>query len=376
MTEAGTPVETSSRRGRSRPRTPVRSPASLPIRPQQTFALRRGVWQWSSVALGALALLALPHLMSTFWLHVTNLTLLAVVGAVALNLITGNARLVSLGHAAFLGVGGFTAGLLVQFYALPFPLVLVAAIVAGGLLGLIVGIPSLRLRVLYVAVTTLALHFGVITGLNVVQSVVLGSDGMVLPPPEIGPLVIDTPLSWYYLLLAVAALSVLIALNLLRSFVGRRWVAVAEHDIASAALGVRVIGAKLSVFVVTSAMTSFAGALAGYYLTTVSFETYSLDLAITCLAMVIVGGIASVLGSVLGAILITFLPYVLDRLLEVFGLGVSLTAMAGLHEVLYGGLIVAFLLFEPRGLAEVWRRLRTAGADWPFRYRAAQRGTR
>ena len=372
MTELDMPVGTPTRRAR----TPVRSPASLPVRRQHTFALRRGIWQWSVVVLGALVLLALPYLISTFWLHVTNLALLAVVGAVALNLITGNARLVSLGHAAFLGVGGFTAGLLAQFYAPPFLLVLLAAAVAGGLLGLVVGIPSLRLRVLYVAVTTLALHFGVITLLNVVQSVVLDSDGMVLPPPDIGPLVIDTPTSWYYLLLVVAALAVLIALNLLRSFVGRRWIAVAEHDVASAALGVRVIGAKLSVFVVTSAMTSCAGALAGYYLTTVSFETYSLDLAITYLAMIIVGGIASVLGSVLGAVLITFLPYVLDKLLDVFGLGVSLTALAGLHEVLYGGLIVVFLLFEPRGLAEVWRRLRTAGADWPFRYRAVQRGAK
>ncbi len=351
-------------------------PSSLPHGVAWTFALRRGRAQWATFAVGASALLALPAALPAFWLHLANLCLIAVVGAVALNLLTGSARLVSLGQAAFLGVGAFTVGLLNRVYELPFPLALVAAAVAGGLVGLIVAIPSLRLRVLYVAVTTLALHFAVTTFFAFVQAVFLDSSGMILPIARIGPLQLTGQVPWYYFLLLVSAAVVLGALNVLRSFIGRQWVAVGEHDVAAEALGVSVTRAKLSVFVTSSAVVAFAGALSAYYVGTVSFETYNLGLAITYLAMIIVGGAGRVLGAVLGAVLITLLPYLLDQLFLGLGLQIRASALAGVQEAVFGALIVGFLLFEPRGLAEVWRRVKTAAADWPFRYRAAMRSAR
>ena len=354
----------------------ARTPSSLPLGTARTFALRRGRAQWTVCVAGTAALLALPLALPTFWLHLANLSLIAVVGAVALNLLTGNARLVSLGQAAFLGIGAFSAGLITRAAEIPFPLVLIAATAAGAVVGLMVAIPSLKLRVLYVAVTTLALHFAVATILVLIQAVVLDSSGMTLPTPWIGPFELNSPLKWYYALFAIAALVVLGALNLLRSYIGRRWVAVGEHDVAAAALGVSVVRAKLSVFVVSSAVVALAGALMAYYIGTVSFESFNLNLAIAYLAMIIVGGVGRVLGSVLGAVLITLLPYTLDQVFDGLGLGVRASTLAGIQEVMYGALIVGFLLFEPRGLAEIWRRLRTAAADWPFRYRAVQRGHR
>jgi branched-chain amino acid transport system permease protein len=354
----------------------ARTPSSLPLGTARTFALRRGRAQWTVCFGGVAALLMLPLALSPYWLHLANLALIAVVGAVALNLLTGNARLVSLGQAAFLGIGGFTAGLLVRAGEVPFPLVLAAAAAMGGLVGLVVAIPSLKLRVLYVAVTTLALHFAVATILVMIQAVVLDSSGMTLPIPALGPLALDSPVKWYYVLFAIAAAVVLGALNLLRSYVGRRWVAVGEHDVAAAALGVSVVRAKLSVFVVSSAVVAFAGALMAYYIGAVSFEAYNLNLAIAYLAMIIVGGMGRVLGSVLGAVLITLLPYLLDQAFAGLGLGVRASTLAGIQELMYGALIVGFLLYEPRGLAEIWRRVRAAAADWPFRYRAVQRGRR
>ena len=353
-----------------------RIPSSLPISMDRTFALRRGRAQWLTLALGSLALLALPYALSVFWIHLANGCLIAVMGAVALNILTGNARLVSLGQAAFLGIGAFAAGLLQRAYNVPFPVALAAAAAAGGLVGLIIALLSLRLRVLYVAVTTLVLHFAVITIFSFVQAVFLDSSGIILPPPSLGLMELQTPIQWYYFLLVVATLIVLGALNLLRSFIGRRWIAVGEHDVAAEALGISVKRAKLSVFALTSAVVAFTGALSAYYVGTVSFESYHFGLAIAYLAMIIVGGIGSVLGSVLGAVFITLLPYVLDQVFVLLDLRIRANVLAGIHQIAFGSLIVAFLLFEPRGLAEIWRRICSAAADWPFRYRSVDRSAR
>ncbi len=354
-------------------RRSARVPSSLPVRRIDTFALRRGWFQWGWFLIGISLLLVVPTLVTTFWLHILNISLIAVVGAIGLNLLTGNARLVSLGQAAFLGAGGFTAGLLNVSHEPPFLLVLLLSIVIGSVLGFIVAIPSLRLRVLYVAVTTLALHFAVSLSLNMIQAYVLDSSGMVLPIPEIFGFQLDNPVRWYYLLLLICTGTILAALNLLRSFVGRRWIAVGDHDLVAEALGISIVRAKISAFVVTSGIVSFAGALQGYYIGTVTFEYYNLGLAITFLAMIIVGGIGRVLGSVCGAVFITMLPYFLEKMMHVLGIGVEGSTLSGLHEVVYGALIIGFLLFEPRGIAEIWHRLKTAALDWPFRYRTVQR---
>ena len=357
------------------PRAP-RIPASLPISAGRTFALRRGRAQWSSVFVGILALLALPVVLPPFWVHLVNGCLIAVIGAVALNLLTGNARLVSLGQAAFLGIGAFAAGLVQRAYNVPFPMALGCAALAGGLVGYVVAQLSLRLRALYVAVTTLVLHFAVVTLFSFVQAVFLDSSGILLPLPSLGVLELRTPTQWYYLLLAITALVVLGALNLLRSFIGRRWIAVGEHDVAAEALGVSIRQAKVSAFTITSAVTAFAGALSAYYVGTVSFESYTFGLAIAYLAMIIVGGIGSVLGSVLGAVLIMLLPYLLDQMSVIADLKFRPNILAGIHQIVFGTLIVAFLLFEPRGLAEIWRRVRVAVSNWPFQYRSVSRTAR
>jgi len=351
----------------------TRVPSSLPVRRIHTFALRRGWFQWCWLLIGISILLLLPVIVTTFWLHILNMALIAVIGAIGLNLLTGNARLVSLGQAAFLGAGGFAAGLMTVNYEPPFLIVLLLATIIGAVLGFIVGIPSLRLRVLYVAVTTLALHFTVSLSLNLIQAYVLDSSGMVLPIPTIFGFELSSPLRWYYTLLVISSGIVIAALNLLRSFMGRRWVSVADHDLAAESLGISVSRAKISVFMVTSAMVSFAGALQGYYIGTVTFEYYNLELAITYLAMIIVGGIGRVLGSVCGAVFITILPYSIEKLMHILGIGAEGSALSGFHEVLYGVLIIGFLLFEPRGLAEIWRRIKTTALDWPFRYRAVHR---
>jgi branched-chain amino acid transport system permease protein len=354
----------------------ARVPSSLPTSLERTFALRRGRAQWSVVAIWMLVLLALPSAISVFWLHLANFCLLAVIGAVALNVLTGNARLVSLGQAAFLGIGAFAAGLLDRAFGVTFALAVLAAGVAGAAVGLVVALLSLRLRALYVAVTTLVLHFAVVTLFAFVQAVFLDSSGIILPLSRLGPIELSSQLHWYYFLLIISAAVVIGALNIQRSHVGRRWSAVGEHDLAAQALGVSVTRSKISVFMTTSFVVSAAGALSAYYIGTVSFESYNLGLAIVYLAMIIVGGLGRVAGSVLGAVVITLLPYVLDHALYRLDLRLQPNVLAGIHQIVFGSLIIGFLLFEPRGLAEILRRIQVALAAWPLGYRAAGRGVR
>ena len=317
--------------------------------------------------LGGLLLAAWPFLVNSFWLHLSNLALIAMVGAVGLNLLSGNARLISLGQAAVLAVGGFTAGTVGEQMNMPFVISLLASLVTGGLTGLLVGIPSLRLKAIYVAITTLALHYGVTTAVSIYQAESVKSAGIIMPVPRI-IVELAQPRPWFYVLAAIAALVMLAALNLQRSFLGRRWIAVADHEVAARSAGINVARAKLSAFVISSAIVSLAGALGAYYEGVLTAETYDLQLAIVYLAMIIVGGVGSVLGSILGALSLTFLPYLLDFLLRLIGVVLSGGSINGLHSVTYGALILGFLIFEPLGLAAMWYRLRNTAMLWPLKY--------
>ncbi len=160
----------------------------------------------------------------------------------------------------------------------------------------------------------------------------------------------------------------LIALNIQRSHLGRRWIAVADHEVAARAAGINISIAKLLAFAICSAIVSLAGALGAYYEGVLTAETYDIQLAIAYLAMIIVGGVGSVLGSVLGAVLLSFLPYFLDFAMKAGGIAVSGGSLNGIHSIAYGALILLFLLFEPLGLAATWYRIRNAGMLWPLKY--------
>lgn len=345
----------------------VRRPASLvtDYRAEWRLIPTPFAWFWTLVGLGIAV--SVPFVLGRFHLHLVNLSLIAVVGAVALNLLTGNAGLVSLGQSAFLAAGAFTAGVMADLWEVPFLLILLASALVGALLGLLVGIPSLRLKALYIAVTTFALHFAVLLGITELQRRVSQYAGISMPEPAFMGAELQATTDWYGFLLLVALLSVIVAANLRRSRVGRVWTAIHDHEIAAEALGVGLTRAKLSVFVFSSSMVAFAGALAGYYSGVVSSETYDLQLAIAYLAMIIIGGMGRVLGSVLGAFFVIWLPYVVEAALRMLGIGVGPGRISGLQTTVFACIVVLFLLLEPGGLAEIWRRLRDLVTLWPFR---------
>ena len=314
------------------------------------------------------ALVAYPFFAGPFGLELANQVLLAAVGAVALMLLTGHAGQISLGHAGLLAAGAFTAGILFKETGAQFWVTLPAAAAVGAALGVIFGLPSLRLRGLYLAVSTLALHFIVIYVGNEYETKRGFSTGIVIDPPQLGGWVLNDPRAWYFVLLAAAAASVLVGVNLVRTKTGRAWRAIHGREAVAEALGISVPRAKLSAFVVSSTITAVAGCLFAYYRGFVSTEAFSLFLTIQYVAMVIIGGLGSVLGALLGTVFVVLFPYVIEGTMAALGLAERLASVVfAVNYAAFGVLMIAFLVFEPQGLVGIWRRTQNWLLLWPFK---------
>ena len=314
-----------------------------------------------AVALFAMAALTLPFFLGAFALDLANQVLLASIGAVALMLLTGYAGQISLGHAGLLAAGAFTTGILFKELAAPFWITLPASGLVGATLGLVFGLPSLRLRGLYLAVSTLALHFIVIH---------LGSEYETRRGFSTG-VVIDSPLydprAWYFALLAAAAATVLLGLNLLRTRTGRAWRAIHGREAVAGALGISVQRAKLSAFVVSSTLTAMAGCLFAYYRGFVSAEAFSLFVTIQYVAMIIIGGMGSLLGALLGAVFVVLFPYAIEWLAKAAFGGDAANLMFAANYAAFGLVMILFLVFEPQGLVGIWKRVQNWLLLWPFK---------
>lgn len=337
---------------------------------ERDFALLDTRTQKTALMALTLLLLAFPLLDAPFLLDLANQVLLAVVGAVALMLLTGFAGQVSLGHAGLLAAGAFTTGVLFKEVGAPFWVTLPASALTGAILGVVFGLPSLRLRGLYLAVSTLALHFIVIYAGNEYESQRGYSTGVVIDPPRVGEWVLSDARGWYVVLLACAASAVLFALNLLRSNTGRAWRAIHGREAVAEALGINVPAYKVLAFVVSSTMTSIAGCLFAYYRGFVSAEAFSLFLTIQYVAMIIIGGMGSILGAVLGAVFVTLFPYLIEWMMNVLPVPESwANSVFAVNYTAFGLVMILFLVFEPQGLVGIWHRMQNYFLLWPFRHR-------
>lgn len=324
--------------------------------------------EWLAVLAGAVLLLAFPLVASPFLLDLASQVFLAAVGALALALLTGYAGQISLGHAGLIAAGAFTAGILFKEFAAPFWVTLPAAGLMGAALGVVFGLPSLRLRGLYLAVSTLALHFVVVYIGGEYETKRGYSTGIVIDAPAIAGFTIQSARAWYYVLLGAAVITLLICLNLLRSRTGRAWRAVHANETVASALGINVGVAKLSAFVISSAITAVAGALFAYQRSFVSVEAFSLYLSIQYIAMIIVGGMGSLLGALLGAVFVTLFPYAIEHLV---GLLPGSQRYAGqlfaFNYAAFGVVMILFLVFEPLGLVGIYKRMQSFLLLWPFK---------
>ncbi len=332
----------------------------------------RRPYQKALVALILMAAALLPAASSNYFIHLMNLCYLAGIGALGLAILTGYCGQISLGHAAFLAIGAYTTVILTLHANAPFVAVLPAAAVSGAMVGFIVGLPSLRFRGVYLAISTLAMHYAIIFLATAYQSNFArsASAGIAIQDATIGPFVLRGEINWYYFLLVFLTLAAIGCVNLARTRPGRAWMAIRDRDIAAEALGINLARYKLLAFMASSTLASVSGSLMAYYSNVVTVEAYTLDLAVIYIAMIIVGGMGSMLGALMGAIFITLLPYgidaIFDHLPRAWRFG---STVFGVKVGAVGLCIILFLLFEPKGLAEMWRRVETYFERWPFRYR-------
>ena len=320
-----------------------------------------------ALAILLVALAAFPLFATTYWLDVANRIGIAVIAAMGLNILTGFTGQISLGNAAFLAVGAYSTAALAT-RGVPFFFAIPLSGMISALIGMIFGIPSLRLKGLYLAMATLAAHYIVEFTAVHWDSMTGGVNGISVPAPQLFGWQVDSDQRLYWLILPAAVLHLWFAKNLFRTRVGKAFVAIRDHDVSAAVMGVEVFRHKLLAFAVSSFYVGVAGSLLAYQARIVSPENFPLGVAIDQLGMIIIGGLGSVLGSVLGAIFITLLPEVLR--LVTGRLAHELPALVQLFSSLklgvFGLTVVLFLVFEPEGLAARWKRIKTSWNLYPF----------
>ena len=293
-----------------------------------------------------------------------NLMLIAMLGALSLNYLTGCAGLISIGHAAFYATGAMAAAITGTQLGWPFPLVLLSSALLGAVVGVLAGLPSLRVRGLYFVLSTLAVHYLVVYVFLEYQLKFFDVVGVPFPVASIGAWSINTPMRWYAVLLPIVAGVYWALQNSLRTREGRAMMAMRDHELAASAMGVNVRWLRLKAFGLSSALAAFAGALFSYQLTNVNAETFNIGFAIQFIAMIIVGGMGSLPGALVGAALWLLLPSVIG------GLAGQVTDATGVVKLLlidqraqvvqwlFAVLVMVLLIFAPGGLVSLGRRIK------------------
>ncbi len=354
------------------------------------YAHDLALWRSRPAQVGVLLLFgviaAAPFLVGNYWTTVLIYGGIAAVGTIGLNLLTGFTGQASLGHAFFFGTGAYASVVLSGRFGLPFPLWLIGAAMLGGLIGGLVGPFALRLRGNYLVIVSLGLVFvgqhlfenwtsvtGGLTGISVRAPVAIGPfDAAALTLPGASGTLTRNQGYYYFVWLTVLALG-LAARNLVRSRPGRALQAIRDRDLAAEVIGVSLVQYKVGAFVVSSAYAACAGAMYASYARYVSPLDFTFFLSIQYVAMMVVGGVGSVLGSVIGAVFLTALP----RLIESASASLPFVAAQGgsggvtvftINQALFGVLIIVFLLVEPLGMVEIWRRIKRYFLAWPFSY--------
>jgi branched-chain amino acid transport system permease protein len=340
---------------------------------QQVFPIRQD--RIGVALLAAIAFVGVPLVANQYWLSaILTPFLILSLATLGLNILTGYAGQLSLGTAAFMAVGAFMAyNFELRVPGLPILVSFALAGVCAAAVGVVFGLPSMRIKGFYLAVATLACQFFVLWALQRIGWFTDNSTSGVITAQKvvIFGYAFDTPLSKYLLTLGIVTVLAVFAKNLMRSETGRTFMAVRDMDIAAEVIGIRMMRTKLLAFAISSFYCGVAGALFAFcYLGTVEPEAFNLDLSFRILFMVIIGGVGSILGSFLGAAFITLLPIFLNSMARPIEnlLGVTLPAglMSNLELIVFGALIIFFLIVEPHGLARLWQIAKEKLRLWPF----------
>ena len=342
-------------------------------------------WRRAGIVLGVALLLYLPFVLTdraafgvrlsnmqllNLGLTQINLMLIAALGALSLTYLTGVAGLISIGHAAFYAVGAMAGAAAGTQWGWPFPLVLVVAALAGAVAGGLAGLPSLRVRGLYFVLSTLAVHYIVIFLISEYQLKFFDVVGIPLKPAALFGFEINSPIRWYFFLLPVVALVYLALHNTMRTREGRALMAMRDHELAATSAGIDVRILRLKAFAFSSAIAAVAGALFATLMTNVTAEFFNIDFAIQFIAMIIIGGMGSLRGAIIGAAVWLLLPTVITGFANQAGDSAGVVGKLFLDNkpqlvnLVFGTLVILLLLFAPGGINGIGRQLRERLVTW------------
>ena len=337
----------------------------------EDMAILRTKTHWV-LFIGFLVLLfTVPLYLNNYWLGVANLIGITLIAAIGLNILVGYCGQLSIGHAGFIAVGAYTAAILTNRLELPFLVGLISAGVVAGIIGLIFGIPSVRVKGFYLAITTIAAQFIIIWIINH-WSVTGGFTGIKVPYASIAGFEFRSEASQFYLIMGITALCTFFAKNLARTRISRAFIAIRDNDLAAEVMGVNLLYYKLLAFFIGCFLAGIAGALLAHWIGFMNAEQFSLKESILYIGMIIIGGLGTTLGPILGVVVIRLLEQVLtvmvvpwlESTFTVFPAGFA----TGVTPMLFGLVIVLFLILEPRGLAHRWALFKSAYRLWPFSY--------
>lgn len=335
----------------------------------QDMALFRTPLQWVAVIAILVFLSLLPFFAGSFLLSFLIITGITIISVTGLSILTGYTGQISIGHSGFMGIGAYASALLSVKIGMPFWFAMPCGALFTSLVGLFFGIPSLRVKGLYLALITIACQFIIVFIINHATGLTGGTSGLPVPSPRIGGLIFDNDRSYYFIVLAITILMVLLAKNLVRTKVGRAFVAIRDNEFAAEAMGINPFLYKLLAFFIASFYAGVAGSIWAHYILHLTPEHISISDSIWFLGMIIVGGMGSITGSVLGVVFL--------KLLEV-GVTIASPAVArafpiiadqsyaSLGQIVFGLVIVLFLIFEPRGLIYRLELLKAYYRMYPF----------
>ena len=329
------------------------------------------VWFWVLIVF----LAAFPFIVKNYYVYVANYMAINVIVVIGLNLLVGYTGQISLGHAGFFAIGSYGTIVLMTKLHLPFLLALPAAALIAAVFGFLLGLPALRLEGPYLTIATLGF------GLTITQVIGRwdyfgGRQGLHAPELSIGFWHLNSDKDFYYLLMIITILMTIAARNLIKTRVGRAFIAIRDADIAAETMGVNLLFYKTLSFAISAFYAGIAGGLFAFVLRFIEPEVFTLLMSIMFLAMVVVGGLGSIMGSIAGACLLSWMDLQLRNILNIPYLGewlealsksyFSITGVSNIQYIVFGLILIGIMLFEPLGIFGIWIRTKKYWKTWPF----------
>jgi len=332
----------------------------------QDMAIIKSRQQWVALFAFLTFLLVCPLFLSDRLLTIATMMGIAIISVHGLNILTGYCGQISMGHVGFMAVGAYVSAILTAKFGFSFWFALPCAGLAAGVAGLLFGLPSLKIRGFYLIMATVAAAFIIIWLILQLRSLTGGADGMPVPKPRLGSFVFNSKASYYYLVMIIAALATYFAVNITRTRVGRAFVAIRDNDLAAEVMGISLWSYKLQAFFIGCVYAGIAGSLLVHYYGFASVDQFPFMDSVWYVGMLIVGGMGSVTGTILGAVSLKLLDELVTAIGPILSAGIAAQAAAAVALITRGLIIIVFLIYEPRGLVHLWRMIEACFRLWPF----------